>query len=112
MRIIRWVDDWETEERRLIAIGRKKRDLLNLENGGHSQKTSTKRLSKAFIKYRYVMARMAKWANDKERRGDIAGARETKNTIADVRRRVRELEALGEEFVESFYRAVTARQAR
>ena len=106
---LRWVKDWESEERRLIAIGRLKRDMLNTENGGLLAKSSQKRLSRSFVFYRRVMASLAKWANEKDRNGDQDGAARTRASMRFVRSVVAHCERQCPHDVERFYQRVEAR---
>jgi len=109
MRVICWVDDWEEAERKYIKLARETRDMLNIENGGESNKTSTKGISNAFKTYRSVRASMSRhitWLRKNDKHLD---AEQHQKKFDDLTKKVQKIRLKGPLEMEGFYQRVHAR---
>lgn len=101
MRVVRWVEDWESAEREVIASCRASgRPMLNIEDGGMSKKTTQKRQSKAFVTFRLCMAQMSRAANQAKRIGDTATYERRMTIIKAVRKMT---DAMTDDQLERYY---------
>lgn len=107
MRVLRWVEDWETAEREVIALCRASgRDMLNTEDGGLVRKHCAKRPENNFQTFRNCMADLARHANKAKRDGNLGLYEARKQKIEGIRALVR---AMTDAQLARFYQGVHER---
>lgn len=109
MHIICWVKDWEVVERKYIKMARLKRNMLNIENGGFSNKVTEKQMTKGYITYRKHMASMVRTANYLEKIGWHKNSLRILDKIEKIRARVEIIRSQGVSQLEAFYGRVELR---
>jgi len=110
MRVVGWVDDWQSAEKYLIARCRESgRNIFNIEDGGLSGKTSQKRLSNAWVVYRKLMATLSRHINAVEASGGSDRLVYMKSKQRLIRQRVMAMQKISPDLVEDFYKRIEAR---
>jgi len=109
MRVIARVSDWETAERKIIALCRSSgREMLNIEEGGLVSKITTKKSAPGYFTYRKCLASIGRAITAAEKRGNKEFADRMEAKLKIIRSRVKGM-GQDNDRLEVFYAKVNAR---